>query len=288
MLIFEKNVSNMQQKEIDILRARIKKYLDTYCNHEKLIVPKELLESLLFEVIEVNIRGKWYKVKIPIWSGDFLSKIDLNEISFQDVLWNYDISISLNGVFGQLIETIHQIKSKKPAYATPPYEICYVDTNAQIDLAESFLFNFGKSSNFQKYDGLISVARCNFSGTNIRIGEEVKAIQFIYSNFAKSGISIPNIEILHLRDTDLSDNDLSHLCINGLSNNFYGTSFRNSCINVNINISELESYIQMDDKHYKKLVITMLNDYFVGCHVNGNHLNYHEDEEYNLRLILKK
>lgn len=278
----------MQQKEINILRGRIKKYLDTYCDHKKIIISKELLESLLFEVIEVNIKGKWYKVKVPIWSGDFLAKIDLKEISFQDVLWNYDICIALNGVFDQLMESIYQIKSKNLVYAIPPYEICYADINAQIDLAESFLFNFGKSSGIQKYDGLISVARCNFSGTDIRIGEGVKAIQFINSNFANSRISIPYIESLYLKETDLSDNDLSHLCINGLSNHFYGASFRNSGINVNINISELESYIQMADKHSKKLIITMLNDYFVGCIVNGNYLNYHKDEEYNLRLILKK
>lgn len=280
----------MPKEEIVNLRERIKNYLDTYFDHEKLLVPKDLLEILLFEVIEVKIEGKWYKVKVPIWSGEFLSKIDLKEISFQNVLWNYNICVALTGVFDQcqLRKTINQIKSTNPVYTPHPYEICYADTNAQIDLTESFLFNFGKSTGIQKYYGLISVARCNFSGTDVRFGEEVKAIQFLNSSFAKSKISIPNIGPLTLRDTDLSDNDLAHLCINGLSNHFRGTSFRNSGINVNIDISELESYIEIDEKHFKKLFITMLNDYFVGCNVNGNYLKYHEDKEYNLRLILKR
>lgn len=279
---------NMQKEEIAILRGRIKNYLDNYKDNEKVIITKELLEYLLFEVIEVNINGKWYKVKVPIWSGEFLSKIDLKDIGFQDVLWNYDICVANNSIFIRVLQAIHQIKSTNPVYATPPYEICYADTNAQIDLAESFIFNFGKSSGIQKYDGLISVARCNFSGTNIKVGKGVKAIQFLYSNFAKTKILIPNISRLTLRDTDLSDNDLAHLCIDGLSNHFHGSSFRNSGINVNLDASELESYIEIDEIHFKKLFIKMFNDYFVGCNVNGNYLNYHKDEEYNLRLILKR
>lgn len=283
-----KNVIIMKKEEIAILREKVKKYLETYCNHEKVIIPKELLEGLLFEVVEVNIKGKWYKVKVPIWSGDFISKIDLKEITFQDVLWNYDICMALNSVFDQLIEIICQIKSTNQAYTNIPYEINYANTNAQIDLSESFLFNFGKSSGIQKYNGLISVARCNFSGTDVKIGEGVKAIQFSYSNFSKSGISIPNIESIHLNDTDLSDNDLSNLYINGLSYHFSGTNFRNSGINISIDISKLESYIKMDDKYFKKLFLTMLNDYFVGCNVNGNYLNSHKEEDYNLKLILKR
>lgn len=278
----------MQNEEINILRERVKKYLQAYCDCEKLIVPKELLECLLFEVIEVNIKGKLYKVKVPIWSGEFLSKVDLKEISFKNVLWNYDICIALNGVFDPLTKAIYQIRSTNPVSATFPYEICYADTNAQIDLAESFLYNFGKSSGIQKYDGLISVARCNFSGTPIKIGEEVKAIQFLDSGFSKSKISIPNIGRLTIRNSDLSDNDLAHLCINGLSNHFYGTNFRNSGINISLEPSELELYLEMDEKFFKKLFITMLNDYFVGCNVNGNYLNSHKDEEQNLKLILKK
>lgn len=278
----------MQKKEIDILRERLKKNLETYCDHEKLIVPKEILECLLFEVIEVNIKGKWYKVKVPIWSGEFLSKVDLKDISFKDVLWNYDICIALNSVFDPLTKVIHQIKSTNQVHALSPYEIYYADTNAQIDLAESFLFNFGKSAGIQKYDGLISVAFCNFSGTHIIIGEEVKAIQFLDSSFAKSKISIPNIDRLAIINSDLSANDLAHLCIDGLSDDFYGTNFRNSRISVHLDIATLESYLEVDEKYFKKLFIAMLNDYFVGCNVNGNYLTEHEDKEHNLRLILKR
>lgn len=278
----------MQKKEIDTLREKVKKYLETYCDYEKVIVPKELLEHLLFEVVEVNIKGKWYRVKLPIWSGEFLSKIDLKDISFDDVLWNYDICIALNGVFDPLTKAIHQIKSTNPVYASSPYEICYADTNAQINLAESFLFNFGKSAGIQKYEGLISVACCNFLGTHVIIGEEVKAIQFLDSNFSKSSMSIPNISRLTIRNCDLSDNDLTNLYINGLSNQFYGTNFQNSGINISLEPSEVESYLRMDEKYFKNLFITMLNDFFVGCNVNGNCLAHHEDEEHNLKLILKR
>lgn len=278
----------MSKEEIVNLREKIKYYLETYSNHEKLIIPKELLEVLLFEIIEVNIKGKAYKVKVPIWSGEFLSKIDLREVDFKDVLWKYDICVALNSVFDQISNAISQIRSTYPVYTTPPYDICYANTNAQIDLTESFVSNFGKTASIQKHDGLVSVAHCNFSGTDVRIGEETKAIQLLYSSFAKSKISIPNISSMTIRCSDLSDNDLSYLSINGLSNNFYGTNFRNSGININLEPSELESYLKIDDQYFKKLLITMLNNNFIGCNVNGNYLNSHNDEEYNLRLILKR
>lgn len=46
-----------------------------------------MLEDLLFEIITLN-KEKGIKIKLPIWSGDFLKKIDLSEIDFTDVSWN--------------------------------------------------------------------------------------------------------------------------------------------------------------------------------------------------------
>lgn len=276
----------MSKKEMYYLREKVKKYLDNYSGNEKVIISKEILEALLFEIVTVRIDGKCYQVKVPVWSGEFLSKVDLGEISFVGVLWNYDICTALNGRFHELTAYIYQMKRTNPFYTAEPFEICYVNTNAQIDLTESFLFNFGITSGVKKYVGLISVARCNFSGTNVRIGDkEVKAIQFFRSSFAGSNIFIPETCHLTFNGTDLSGNNLSHLHIDGLSNDFYDSNFRNSGINIHLDLSALEKYVAIDGIYSK--ILKMLNDYFVGCSVNGICLDYHEDEEYNLSLILK-
>ena len=66
----------------EILKEEIIKKLEK--SKVKLVLDKDLLESLLFE--EVILNGKKYK-KI-VWQGDFLRKIDLSCINFDNVIWN--------------------------------------------------------------------------------------------------------------------------------------------------------------------------------------------------------
>ena len=277
----------MQKEDRVALREEVKRDLLTYSDQGKVIFAKETLENLLFETKTINIHGKWYQVKIPVWFGDFLSKIDLSMIDFSDVLWNYDICMALNNIFGELLSTIAQIRSTIPE-SKPSFEIYYANTNAKINFAESFLTRFGQSSGIQKYYGLVSIAHCNFSGTAVNFGEGVNAIQILNSTLSNCNLRLPNISRLTIMNSDLSNNNLSNLSIDVLSNHFYGTSFKNSGINVYLDPNEMERYLATDEITFKKLFIAMLNDYFAGCSVNGHLLSSHPDEEHNLNLILKK
>ncbi len=278
----------MEKEDRVILRDQIKRYLLTCSDQERINIPKDTLEDILFETETINIEGKWYQVKIPIWSGAFLSKIDLSAIDFSDVLWNYNICVALNNIFGQLLSTIAQIRSDRADRSNYPYEIYYVNTNAKINFAESFLARFGHSSGIPKYDGLVSMSNCNFSGTGLTFGSGIKAIQILNSNLSNSSLTLPNISRLTITNSDLSNNDLSNLSINGLSNQFYGTRFKNTGMSVYLDPNEIESYLAASKSAFKKLFIAMLNDYFVGCIVNGHLLNSHPDKEHNLNLILKR
>lgn len=51
---------------------------------KRVIIDKELLEELIFEPDPDNPQ----EAKIPIWTGTFLSKIDLSGISFDNVNFN--------------------------------------------------------------------------------------------------------------------------------------------------------------------------------------------------------
>ncbi len=278
----------MKKDEIHILREKIVHYLDIYNGPERVKLPIELLETLLFETVEVSIAGKVYRVKIPVWSGMFLSKVDLSEVDFANVLWNDLICIALNGVFTELIDAVREIKGNTPSNDFFPYKVCYANTNAQIDLAQSFLFSCGEEI-ASKYERLISIDSCDFSGTIVKL-PEVGTIQILRSNLARTQFSMPvspygrkNV----INNSDLSDNNLSNIFIDGLDNAFYHTSFRNSGIKVAIDVSRLENYLKFGGD-IKELIIIMFNDYFVGCEVNGVLLEEQTDSEKNLRLVLNK
>ena len=65
------------------LRYKIKRLLESDEVKERIKIDKELLEQLIFD--EGNYKGA--HCKVVAWSGSFLSKIDLSEIDFDNVLW---------------------------------------------------------------------------------------------------------------------------------------------------------------------------------------------------------
>ena len=108
------------------LRNFIEKNLEDVPEGEKIHIDKDILESLIFEQ-DSDAYNAYLGVKVPVWTGEFLSKIDLCEISFAGVNFNSYLS------------------GYKPAV--------FVDTNAVINLDD--LYNPGV------------VNYVNFSGTKV-------------------------------------------------------------------------------------------------------------------------
>lgn len=126
----------LSTKNIKRLRKMVKKTLEKVEEGCKIHLEKELLETLLFDTCYEKIKntcpnplfaGKKVLVKFFVWSGPFLSKIDLREVSFEDVLWSNNIDAyfencntdSMNNMITQGI-------------------ICE-NTNAHIDFKNSFI-----------------------------------------------------------------------------------------------------------------------------------------------------
>lgn len=63
----------------------------------KIPIDKDILEDLLFDEIVIDEEST---AKILVWTGDFLRKIDLSEVSFEDVFWSYDEYCN-GGILGQ-------------------------------------------------------------------------------------------------------------------------------------------------------------------------------------------
>lgn len=57
---------------------------------QRLKLKKEILEDLIFYTVHYRENGKILStIKYPVWTGPFLRKIDLSELSFDDVIWSY-------------------------------------------------------------------------------------------------------------------------------------------------------------------------------------------------------
>ena len=75
-------ISELKDKaKVKELREIIKQRLDKVPEGERIHIEKSVLEILLFDSVNDG------NGLCPVWSGSFLSKIDLSEISFDDVLW---------------------------------------------------------------------------------------------------------------------------------------------------------------------------------------------------------
>lgn len=138
---------------------------------ERIKINKDLLEELLFDVDDV------YGYKFPTWTGDFLSKIDLSEISFKDVSFDGEAFCETN-------------------LASEEYEFFeFRNTNAVINVDE-----------IQEPGGL---AYCDFSGTKV-VGKLVNTYK---CNFVNCGLTANNFS----KDYEGSANNFMGNDLSGLT-----------------------------------------------------------------------
>ena len=74
----------MLEKEIIELRKEIESKLKKVNLKERIKIDTEILENLIFKI--VPIPGENKEGKVIAWEGKFLSKIDLSELSFDNVI----------------------------------------------------------------------------------------------------------------------------------------------------------------------------------------------------------
>lgn len=278
----------MERDRILKLRKDIKWELENYKGQNRLYYSKHVLENILFETFQVVFYGHVLNVKVPVWNGEFLSKLDLSQVDFSDCLWatSFCYDHNANGsFFGELLENIRKIRQTFSFPNGSDYDFCFKDTNANIDLTTSFCYNLEKN----RHQGLVFVHSCDFSGSRVRIKEssEVHAVNIMSSSLSNTGLNIPGGVNLCFRESDMTNLDLSHLTINGLDSEFKGTTFKNTGVNVNLDIRKMREYLDIDYNFFLQEFKKMLNEYFIGCYVNGILLESKEDAEANLRLVLK-
>lgn len=184
------------------IRKYIEKQLQKVPKYKKIkFEDSKLLEELIFDTITSSDQKTI--AKIPVWTGLFLSKIDLSSISFNNVIWNLEPSHLLN-----IFDLSPKDKEKYPDYLS----IDLSNTNAQIDFSQSFeILKFGKQHK-------LSIGKCNFnhvdlSNSHPELISYAEDSDFSYSNtnFQNNNATIfieCNLEALDLSQLFLSSNTL--------------------------------------------------------------------------------
>ena len=246
------------------LRKKIEEELKNYNGQERIPLPKELLEQLLFETITIQFEDddfhnkklsrKQVRAKFIVWSGSFLSKIKLNEISFDNVSWDIRGCIENDITFKE--ECIEEIKKVTEGN----FKVDLSNTNATIDFSKSFYSIIGLGA---------SIDNCNFENVNLSNNTLTHAMMG-HSNFSNTGLKIVyNTQTTKAQDdfvifdcnmtgTDLSECIVTdvELCDTMRNSNFNGTGLK---VIMNKGKEIQQVYVGQEIK----------KGHLDGCYVNG-------------------
>lgn len=272
-------LNNSRKEE---LRKNILEQLKNVPEGERIHIDKKLLEDLLFEEI-VLVGSKGLTAKLPVWSGKFLRKIDLSEVSFENVSWSLcHVSYPVEGSEKlndeeqeEVYEKLKEINDKNKNYI-----INYSYTNANIDLTQSFECKFDKH---------ITLNNCNFEGVNFDNQDlsVCKSINLFKSNISNTKINIPLAIKLWASHSNLSNVNLAGRKINGVvaiicedQYCFDSCNLSNTSVEIDFDIIEYANRIEeCVDENFNKKLVEAKNKNWVGCFVNGKKIERHLSKE---------
>lgn len=246
------------------LRYKIKRLLESDEVKERIKIDKELLEQLIFD--EGNYKGA--RCKVVAWSGSFLSKIDLSEIDFNNVLWRGEYVVD-----------------KKDNYVVKSdvLPIILDNTNAKIDFSKSAKLdkeelekNTISNCSFKSMDLFYSniecfefYNNCDFSDSKFIFDLKRFHKYFLNCKFLRSNILDSNIyshDLVEMfNNCNFSDSNLSIIHI--LKKNY-----KNDTILVDENDNEFNLY-DVADKVEEMRQDKLLDN----CRING--WKYFDDEQ---------
>lgn len=259
----------------DELRAKVVEQLANIPDGQRIHLDKEILEELLFDTYEEQCRyfngkklvGQKVKVKYLVWTGEFLKKIDLSEVSFDNVLWNLDYFLSY--LF------VDQTSNRYEGIN----EINLSNTNARIDFYQSFEGKYFEDS----FDRKISINRCNFTNvdlSNNTLGN-VCSCFLSGSDFSNTGITIDldGKYDFYMSNCNFTGLDFSQYTVD--ESFFSDRSFdkdRRRIRGINCDFSNTGLHVEIsksnDYSSYHGRIVgqEIEKGHLLGCHVNGKEI----------------
>lgn len=251
-----------------IEKILLRKYLEDQLKYvkygQRIHIDKEVLEQLIFDTNEEQLNEAWESeyvgshvlVKYIVWSGEFLSKIDLSEISFDDVFWNT-----------QYCKEEYFCKNNgddKKCYDNVA-EINLSDTNAYIDFSKSINIKYGNKNGLE-------LIGCNFMNTDLS-NNSVDTGWFINCDLSNTGvnININNPDSIHFMNANLAKLDLSNTHVTEMYFSackkpvFYNCSLVDTGLRIDINDG-------IDNYEFRQNLENLRNQmdlgYLYGCYVD--------------------
>ena len=287
----------LNKKDIKDLRAEVVKLLDKVPDGQRVKLDKKILDDLLFDTV---VLSKKYNIvaKFPVWSGDFLKKLDLSEVDFENVAWSWldgDVGIALEAV-DNYIESIgshdwiDDIDNNLPNFdsyeSLDKYNINYSGTNAKINLARSFE---------NKYLYEIEMVHCNFNGTDLS-GQDFNDVNKIIiwdSDLSNTNLVIPNK--LHKKfnasGSNLRGMDLSFMEIDGsiyFDPSCPGELAKCDLCDTGVKILlDPKKFTSQEDREYLQYA---MSNCWIGCYINGKKVLSSEElnKEYHVEYLRKR
>lgn len=297
---------NLSTVDKDNLRRMIEEKVVNVPNGEKIKIDKHILENLIFINLKDNCDRK---SKFICWSGEFLSKIDLSEVNFENVVWDINFCKKHSNIFEKNpyndVKGINLGNCNVNIDFSKSYEAKYMNNS---DLAIS-MCNFENVTNIIGFDVFKIIASCNLkdSGITISLNKEKKFDKIIINtNFERANLSNIIIDVIDL----LNNNE--KCCI-------YNCNVMNTGINITYNFKrpinyqdKLNTYYRLKEKDFKDVSqdkrlsdltcelkgFMKLDDYgiklgklikdghLVGCYVNGKYIKPKElaNQERKIRI----
>lgn len=178
---------------------------------------KDQLDKMIFDKVVVDEeKGIYYKV--PVWTGPFLSKLDLSEVDFENVAWSIDEKPNASDI-QQIKKILEAIKNGK-VEDYPGGSISYVNeggmykdlsnTNANIDFSKSFE---------AKYFNAIRIYKTNLSNVDLSNNNcDIRFLDISDSDVSNTNINISKAKCLFIMNSNLENVDLSYLTMEAVDN----------------------------------------------------------------------
>lgn len=218
---------------------------------------KELLEELIFMKKIVWVGGKPVEIKFPAYTGAFLQKIDLSEVSFDSVVWNKKDFCEIAGI---------------PYKSAGDYDCDLSYTNAKIDFSKAIDMHKFSLEPDKSYG---YIQRINFAGADLANShiEEIYGAEYTSFEDALGDFSSIFDQHKHFKTCNFDNVSINHgpILVREFYDNFDNCNFSNTGID-----------IIYDPKREGLEVGQVLSDhihlgYF--CHCLINHVQIHSSKE---------
>lgn len=184
---------------------------------------KDFLEYLIFD--ENVSYGKY-----PVWTGEFLRRVDLSEICFDDVCFD----------------------GKRLSSYKTNFSIDLSYTNAKID--------FNKMDDF-------GISCCNFSHMDLSEAnvDRIKLIDSCDFSYSKAKFDFTDADFVSIINSNFECINLSksNISVCDFQNKIFNCNFKNTAINIGGDLKSL------DKKGLKTLGNEIKNGHLRGCYLNG-------------------